>query len=389
MKEKSVKNLLSGNKNAAPAEKKKAKGKGGNSGKEDDGTTAAPVLPNAKAKDHDKKGKGKGVGKSMSPEQKKQWPCVFHYTKEGGCLKGKDCPYSHNPKHKHKLDNNKGKGKGDGKAARTPSPQRDGVCYAWREGKCTKGDHCKYKHAKPANPKASAPAPNAKQQAKAQAKPKAAAPAIVRKVHLAMPAITVKRAATSEAKKDDKGAEESEAEVETVYHDRDAEDAMSESSRWSGETDIPEKYVCFQEILDNDVGEEVEYLKNEDEQWRTNTMWYKGFFDDVPQSSSKPVSAKTFKTYDHRRHLACSHKKAIIRAEIMSEVVNDIYRTHKMPMNKERTFTFEYDKEDDEIAEGVVQWKRKHGQPISLFALSANQCKEPIQGSKMADGHRV
>ena len=71
----------------------------------------------AKAKDHDKKGKGEGKGKSMSPEQKKEWPCVFHYTKEGGCLKGKDCPYSHNPKHKHKLDNNKGNGKGDGKAA--------------------------------------------------------------------------------------------------------------------------------------------------------------------------------------------------------------------------------------------------------------------------------
>ena len=31
--------------------------------------------------------------------------------------------------------------------------------------------------------------------------------------------------------------------------------------------------------------------------------------------------------------------------------------------------------EDDEITEGVAQWKRKHGQPISLFALSANQRK--------------
>ena len=57
----------------------------------------------------------------------------------------------------------------------------------------------------------------------------------MRKVHIAMPAITVTRAATSEAKKSDKHAEESEAEVETMYHDRDAEDAMSESSRWSGE----------------------------------------------------------------------------------------------------------------------------------------------------------
>ena len=64
----------------------KAKGRG-NSGKEDDGNTAAPVLPKAKTKDHDKKGKGKGKGKSMSPEQKKGWPCVFHYTKEGGSLK--------------------------------------------------------------------------------------------------------------------------------------------------------------------------------------------------------------------------------------------------------------------------------------------------------------
>ena len=75
----------------------------------------------------------------------------------------------------------------------------------------------------------------------------------MRKVHIAMPAITVKRAATSEVKKDDKNTEESEAEVETVHHDRDAEDAMSESSRWSGETEIPEKYVWFQEILDIDV----------------------------------------------------------------------------------------------------------------------------------------
>ena len=131
--EKSVKNLLSANKNAAPAEKQKAKGKGGNSGKEDDGKTAAPVLPKAKAKDHDKKGKGKGKGKSMSPEQKKEWPCVFHHTKEGGCLKGKDCPYSHILKHKRKLDNDKGKGKGEGKGARTPSPKRESATHGEKE----------------------------------------------------------------------------------------------------------------------------------------------------------------------------------------------------------------------------------------------------------------
>ena len=288
----------------------------------------------------------------MSPEQKKEWPCVFHYTKEAGCLKGKDCPYSHNPKHKHKLDNNKGRAQA--KAKLQGLLHRGGMESATHGGKESAQQGIS---AEPANPKASAPAPNAKQQAKAQAKPKAAAPAIVRKVHIAMPAITVKRAATSEAKKDDKGAEESEAEVETVYHDRDAEDAMSESSRWSGETDIPEKYVWFQEILDNDVSEEVEYLKNDDEQWRTNSR---------PRRSKRMIT-------DDTSHIVT--RKAIIRAEIMSEVVNDICRTHKMPMNKERTCTFEHDKEDDEITEGVVQWKKKHGQPISLFALSANQCK--------------
>ena len=49
LKEKSVKNLLNGNKNAAPAEKNNGKGKGGDSGKEGDGNAAAPVLPKAKA----------------------------------------------------------------------------------------------------------------------------------------------------------------------------------------------------------------------------------------------------------------------------------------------------------------------------------------------------
>ena len=161
-----------------------------------------------------------------------------------------------------------------------------------------------------------------------------------------------------------------------MYHDRDAEDATSESLRWSGDTEIPKKHVWFQEILDSDERRGgVEYLKNEDGQWRNNSMWYKGFYEDMSQTSKRPVDAKTFKTYDHRRHLAYSEKKALIRAEIMSEAANDIYRTHKMTTNKERTFTFEYDKEDDEITEGVVQWKMKHGQPTSLFALSANQCK--------------
>ena len=226
----------------------------------------------------------------------------------------------------------------------SPSPKRDGVCYGWREGKCTKGDQCKFKNQQTPKHPLQRLTPSNRQR------------------RTPSPKQLLQQLCA-------KHAEESEAEVETVYHDRDAEDAMSESSRWSGETEIPEKYVWFQEILDNDVIEEVEYLKNKDEQWRNNSMWYKGFYKDISQTSSKPVDAKTFKT-DHRRHLASSRKKHSSEPR-RSEAANDIYRTHKMPMN----FTFEYDKEDDEIMEGVVQWKRKHGQPISLFALSANQCK--------------
>ena len=119
-------------------------------------------------------------------------------------------------------------------------------------------------------------------------------------------------------------------------------------------------------ILDNDVSEGVEYLKNEDEQWRTNSMWYKGFFDDVQQSSSKPVNAKTF---NHRRHVAYRHKKALIRAETMSEVVNDVYRTHKMPMNHRGSRAMEKE--------------------VRTTDLSVRPVCEPMQGSKMAGGHRM
>ena len=59
-----------------------------------------------------------------------------------------------------------------------------------------------------------------------------------------MPALAIM---ASECKKDDNVVEESEAETD---HDRGAEDAMSESSRWSGETVAPRETP--RKILDND-----------------------------------------------------------------------------------------------------------------------------------------
>ena len=73
------------------------------------------------------------------------------------------------------------------------------------------------------------------------------------------------------------------------------------------------------------MSEEVEYLKHEDEQWRISSWWYEGSHEDKSQTTTKPIDAKTFKTYDHRRRLAYSHKKALMRAEIISEAANDIY----------------------------------------------------------------
>ena len=112
----------------------------------------------------------------------------------------------------------------------------------------------------------------------------------------------------------------------------------------------------------------MERLKNEDEQWRNNLMWYKGSYEDKSQTSTKPIDAKTFKTYDHHGRLAYSHKKALVRAEIMSEAANDIYRTHKMPMNKE----------DDGRSRAMEKEARTTYQSI-----------RPVCEPMMADGHRL
>ena len=65
-----------------------------------------------------------------------------------------------------------------------------------------------------------------------------------------MPAIVLKQSAPAgkvSFKKDVDQVEPDEA--ETVYREHD-DDAMSESSRWSGESEIPEKKVWFKEVLD-------------------------------------------------------------------------------------------------------------------------------------------
>ena len=192
---------------------------------------------------------------------------------EKGCLKGNDCPFSHSKKTEHKLENMpKGKGKGKSKSRSSSPKKEDGVCYAFQKGKCENGSACKYKHEliKKNN---SAPATSGdKAQAKSKAAPKAAAPAIVRRA-IAMPAIVLKQSVPAgkvSFRKDVDHVEPDEA--ETVYHERD-DDVMSESSRWSGESEIPEKRVWFKEVLDVNENGEITYLEDESRQWERKGEW--------------------------------------------------------------------------------------------------------------------
>ena len=59
-----------------------------------------------------------------------------------------------------------------------------------------------------------------------------------------------------------------------------------------------------------------------------------------------------------------------IRAKILRQVVEDIYKKHYFPVTKESSIMFEYDESKDEIKESAVDWKKQHGLPKNVFAMS-------------------
>ena len=278
MKEKSVKSMMkSGGKDAAPAAEKQEGQNGKGRRHKSKGPAAVPVLPKVKAKGHaGKNGKSEGANdRGKSPSGNKEYPCWYHFKAEKGCTKGSECSFSHSKKTEHKLENTpKGKGKGKSKSRSSSPKKEDGVCYAFQKGKCENGNSCKYKH-ELIKKKDSAPATSGdKPQPKSKSAPKAAAPAIV-KGAIAMPAIVLKQSVPAgkvSFKKDVDHVEPEEA--ETVYHERDDDDVMSESSRWSGESEIPEKMVWFKEVLDVDENGEITYLEDESRQWKRKEGWY-------------------------------------------------------------------------------------------------------------------
>ena len=139
---------------------------------------------------------------------------------------------------------------------------------------------------------------------------------------------------------------------------------MSESSRWSGESEISEKMVWFKEVLEVDENGEVTYLEDESRQWKRKGEWY-GNEDGSYQYVH--IDEKKFKDSDHRELSAYQVQRSLIRARILEEVVDDVYRKHYFPVTKEK---FEYDRVEDEIKEAVIDWKKQHGMPKNVFAMS-------------------
>ena len=329
------------------------------------------MLPKTTAKGHaGKNGKSDGANdRGKSPSGNKENPCWCHFKAEKGCLKGNECTFSHSKKTEHKLENlPKGKGKGKSKSRSSSPKKKDGACFAFQKEKCEKGSACKYKHELIKNN--SAPATSSdKAQAKSKAAAKNAAPAIVRRA-IAMPAIVLKQSAPAGKVSFKKDVDQVEPdETETVYHERD-DDAMSESSRWSGESEIPEKMVWFKEVLDVDENGEITYLEDESRQWERKGEWYGYEGNEDGPYQYVHIDEKKFKSSDHRELSAYQVQRSLIRAKILEEVVEDVYRKHYFPVTKESTIVFEYDRNKDEIKEAAIDWKKQHGLPKNVFAMS-------------------
>ena len=142
---------------------------------------------------------------------------------------------------------------------------------------------------------------------------------------------------------------------------------MSESSRWSGKSEIPEKMVWFKEVLEVDENGKIIYLEDERRQWERKGEWH--FYENEPYRHVH-VDEKKFKSNDHRELSAHQVQRSLIRAKILREVVDDVCKKHYFPVTKKSAIMFEYDRNKDEIKESAVDWKKQHGLPKNVFAMS-------------------
>ena len=200
-----------------------------------------------------------------------------------------------------------------------------------------------------------------------------------------MPAIVLKQSAPAgkvSFKKDVDQVEPDEA--ETVYHEHD-DDAMSESSRWSGESEIPEKMVWFKEVLDVDENGEITYLEDERRQWERKGEWY-GYEDNENEPYQYVyVDEKKFKSSDYRELSAYQVQRSLIRAKILREVVDDIYKKHYFPVTKVEQYNVRIRSEQGQD-QGI-------GRRLEKAAWYAEErfCHVNVhqQTGEMVDGHRM
>ena len=75
------------------------------------------------------------------------------------------------------------------------------------------------------------------------------------------------------------------------------------------------------------------------------------------------IDEKKFRNSDHRESSAYQAQRSLIRAKILEEVVDDVFRKHYFPVTKENTIVFEYDRIEDEIKEAVIDWKKQRSLP--------------------------
>ena len=118
---------------------------------------ATPVYPSPSPKRHAGKPSKPGSSKDRSPSRRdpKKTPCMYHFTKPGGCRNADKCMFSHDQKvydaNKGKRFGNRSPSRGDrDRRARSPTPdgkKRTKTCYKWMEGKCNRAN-CPFAHEK-------------------------------------------------------------------------------------------------------------------------------------------------------------------------------------------------------------------------------------------------
>ena len=179
-----------------------------------------------------------------------------------------------------------------------------------------------------------------------------------------MPAIVLKQSAPAgkvSFKKDVDQVKPDEA--ETVYHDHDGanhRDGLASRSprKWYGSR----KYSTSTRMERSPTSKTREGNGNQKGEW----YGYEDNEDELYQYVH--VDEKKFKSSDHQELSAYQVQRSLIRAKILREVVDDIYKKHYFPVTKESSRKDKKDRNKDESRIGCRL--EEAGLPKNVFAMS-------------------